>query len=81
MIGVLLTIVLLFLLPLGLQVLGVSDYQAFTAQAIFERVGSLLNQILQVGDYAKDFYQSGGAGFSFGDVSNTTPVSRSDYSL
>lgn len=81
MIGILLTIVLLFLLPLWLQALGVSGYDAFSAQAIFARVGTLLNQILAIGDYAKDFYQSGGAWFQFGDSSSITPPLRGDYTL
>ena len=81
MIGILLTIVLLFLLPLWLQALGVSGYDAFSAQVIFARVGTLLNQILAIGDYAKDFYQSGGAWFQFGDSSSITPPLRGDYTL
>jgi hypothetical protein len=79
MIGVLLTIVLLFLLPLWLQALGVVGYDAFTAQAIFARVGTLITQILSIGNYASNFYQSGWAWFDFSDAV-TTP-SRTDYAL
>lgn len=55
MIGIILTIVFLIIFPLFLRRVWVINYEAFTAPAIFARVGQVLNYIFSLWGIIQDF--------------------------
>ena len=55
MIGIILTIIFLIVFPLFLRRLWVFNYEAFTAPAIFARVGQILNYLFSIGWLIQDF--------------------------
>lgn len=55
MIWIILTIIFLIVFPLFLRRLWVFNYDAFTAPAIFARVGQILNYIFSIGWLIQDF--------------------------
>ena len=90
MIGIILTIVLLVVVPMGFKFLGVENYQMFNAQSIFTKAGQLLNSVFSVGQEAKVFYNEGG--FDIAPIDNgwantsrvidtTTKSSQVEYRL
>jgi len=79
MIGILLTIFFLFAFPLLVKYLGIEWYELFNAQNIFARIGELMNQILNVGSEAKNYYTQNGS-FDLKNSMDTTSQSV-DYTL
>lgn len=54
-IGIILVIVFLIIFPLFLKRVWVMNYEAFTAPAIFARVGQILNYLFSIGGIVQDF--------------------------
>ncbi|AKH32618.1 hypothetical protein XF24_00258 [candidate division SR1 bacterium Aalborg_AAW-1] len=78
MIGIILTIIFLIIFPLFLRRVGVLNYEAFTAPAIFARVGQILNYLFSIGGLVQNFAIDQG-GFSLSPGSSTS--SSSYYTL
>jgi len=57
-IGVILTIVLLFLVPVVLRVMKVSKYEVYTPSNIFSRAGELVNGLFNLGNVIKQSQES-----------------------
>ena len=55
MIGIILTIIFLIIFPLFLRRVWVLNYEAFTAPAIFARVGQILNYLFSIGWLVQNF--------------------------
>lgn len=72
MIGIILTIVFLIIFPLFLRRVWVFNYEAFTAPAIFARVGQLLNYLFSVWWLIQDFAVNQGW-FNISPTNTTTP--------
>ena len=53
-IGVLLSVVLLFLVPTVLRAMNVPSYQAYSAKYVFEKVGDIVSYILKLGNVIKE---------------------------
>ena len=54
--GILLTLVLLFIFPFLFETLGVNGYEVYTAKNIFARAGEILSSTLDFGKDAADNY-------------------------
>ena len=57
-IGVILTIVLLFLVPLVLRVMKVPEYNVYTPVNVFGRAGELVNGLFNLGNVIKQSQQN-----------------------
>ena len=57
-IGVILTIVLLFLVPLVLRVMKVPEYNVYTPVNVFGRAGELVNGLFNLGNVIKKSQQN-----------------------
>ena len=57
-IGVILTLILLFLIPTVLRFMNVPDYDVYTPKNIFSRAGVLINKVFQLGDIIKESQQN-----------------------
>ncbi len=76
MIGIILTIVFLIIFPLFLRRVWVFNYEAFTAPAVFARVGQILNYLFSLWWIIQDFaVTQGGLNLS----PSATPSTSSNY--
>ncbi|MFA7298116.1 MAG: hypothetical protein WC010_00515 [Candidatus Absconditabacterales bacterium] len=87
-IGVILTIVLLFLVPVVLRVMKVSKYEVYTPSNIFSRAGELVNGLFNLGNVIKQSQESnqyrGDLYYDTNGSTNTTlpqPIANDQYSL
>lgn len=87
-IGVILTIVLLFLVPVVLRVMKVSKYEVYTPSNIFSRAGELVNGLFNLGNVIKQSQESnqyrGDLYYDTNWSTNTTlpqPIANDQYSL
>ncbi|HKL44494.1 MAG TPA: hypothetical protein VJ892_04445 [Candidatus Absconditabacterales bacterium] len=52
--GIFLTVVLLFMFPLVFKRMGLEDYEEYSAKNIFNKAGELLEKTLQIKDVVKE---------------------------
>lgn len=82
MVGILLTIVFLFLLPLLIKYLGIQWYEMFNAQNIFARIGELMNQLFSIWSEVQKYYDKNWSLWWLGNsLKESTTTTQSDYAL
>jgi len=86
-IGVILTVLLLFLVPLALRLMNVPKYDVYTPVNVFGRAGDLINWLFNLGNVIKQSQQNSEYNWQlYQDVnsSNTqspAPIVNSTYTL
>lgn len=87
-IGVVLTIILLFLVPVVLRVMKVPEYSVYSPVNIFGRAGELVNRVFNLGNVVKQSQQNneyrGNLYYNTNGVTDTTspqPITNDQYSL
>lgn len=75
-----LTVALLFVFPILFKYIGVQGYEVFTAENIFNRVGELLQGILNIGKEVRDQGYSNNAP-AYESIDNGSTIDASEYSL
>lgn len=90
-IGIIFTIILLFLLPVLLKLMSVPRYQNYTPQNIFNRAGELINGAFKLWNFIKEsqidneyrgnLYYDTDPNAIIDTSSPSTPDTTSDYSL
>ena len=74
-IGVILTIVLLFLVPLVLRVMKVPEYNVYTPVNVFGRAGELVNGLFNLGNVIKKSQQNSQYNGQIYDTPNSSSLS------
>jgi hypothetical protein len=85
-IGVILTILLLFMVPVVLRWMKVPQYDAYTPTNIFSRAGELVNSLFNLGDIIKESQsQSEYRGQPYQNIDSPSelpdPINEDAYSL
>ncbi len=86
-IGIILTIVLLFLVPFALRLMKVPAYDVYSPPNVFWRAGELINWLFNLGDIIKQSQQSSELKGQFyqdltpSDTQSPQPISDTTYRL
>lgn len=85
LIGVILTVILLFLFPTIFRLMNVPSYDIYTPKNIFNKAGELINQAFKLGDIIKQSQKNNEfRGNLYYDTTPNTdiqPTTSTDYSL
>jgi hypothetical protein len=86
-IGVILTIFLLFLVPLALRLMNVPKYDVYTPVNVFGRAGDLINWLFNLGNVIKESQQNSELKWQFYQNTNSSttespaPIVNDTYTL
>jgi hypothetical protein len=87
-IGVILTVFLLFLVPLVLKWMKVPEYDVYTPTNVFSRAGELVNSLFNLGNVIKQSQENSQYNGQIYDTINPSsasqtaePISNSQYNL